>query len=286
MNSPHTRHMVPTIAEHRAPGDPNLPTGPTAPGRLPALRRLFARRPVAAAIGIALTDAAVVVLAGAGAKAALPRTAHLADFVAMGAGILLLVAALTALGWWGRVGFNRPAAWRDLRCYLLPAAVGLLLPFAAGGHLISPGTAAFFVLSYALTGFYEEGLNRGLILTVLRPAGTKCAVFLSAALFGASHLVKLLFRNPFVVALQAIGAFTEGVGFAALRLRTNTLWPLLALHCFDDLLLHYSNLPVIPLHAVQTTICMTFGLFLLRGTRRRGGEAADELVPAIAPAAR
>jgi hypothetical protein len=86
-----------------------------------------------------------------------------------------------------------------------------------------------------------------------------------------------------VVVLQAIGAFTEGIGFAALRLRKNTLWPLVALHLVDDLMLHNSNLPVIPLHAVQTTIRMTAGLPILRGAgwkKKRAAAAVGTVAPA------
>jgi hypothetical protein len=298
METRHTEFTAPTTDTPHMMDDRHLTTEPPDTGRLPGLRRLFARRPVASAVGIALADAAVVSLTGAGMQALLPHAGrlpafaamngagNLPAFAAMAAGIALLVALLAGLGWWKRAGFNRPREWRNLHFYLVPAAALLLFPFIGGGHLLSPGTTALFVVSYALTGFYEEGLNRGVILTVLRPTGTKRAVFISAALFGASHLVNVLFRNPFVVVLQAIGAFTEGIGFAALRLRTNTLWPLVALHLVDDLMLHYGNLPVIPLHAAQTTICMTVGLFLLRGTGRRAKQAPDTGTALVVPAVR
>ncbi|MDQ0118405.1 hypothetical protein AB0280_00830 [Pseudarthrobacter sp902506025] len=45
-------------------------------------------------------------------------------------------------------------------------------------------------------------------------------------LFGLSHLANNAFGADVVVtAAQVIGAFTVGVGYAALRLRTVAFWP-------------------------------------------------------------
>jgi membrane protease YdiL (CAAX protease family) len=223
-----------------------------------------------------LADTALVTGVGAAAKALLPATPQLPDFVAMCAGILGLVALLSVLGWWGLIGFNRPTAWRNLHLLWLPALAFIALPFVSGVGRIDTGNLAFLVVGYALTGFYEEALFRGLLLRVLAPLGVRRAVLLSALLFGCAHLVNVLFRNPAIVFAQALGAATEGVGLAALRVRTNTLWPLIALHALEDLLLHFGRLPTIPVNVAQSVILFAYGLWLLGGlgaARARGTAA-------------
>jgi hypothetical protein len=238
---------------------------------------LFRRRPLAAAVGIALADLAVVTIAGVAANAALPGVDQWPDFLAMCAGIAFVAAGVTALGWWRAIGFNGPARWRELGLLALPAAAFVLLPFIRGGRGHDAGTTAFYLAGYLLTGLYEEGLYRGVIGRVLRPLGATRVVLIGAALFGASHLVNVLFRNPFIVIAQALGAFTDGVGLAAVRLRTHTLWGVVALHMAHDLVLTYTRLPKIPLDVLQDTIMLAYGLYLLRGLRaaeRAHGPAA------------
>lgn len=232
------------------------------------LLALFARRPVTSAVLIVAVFIVVGAAIGALAKAVVPLVHQLPDFIAMGALIVVLVALLTTLGWWRVVGFNCPGQWRALRLLWLPAAVVLVLPCLKGIALPGAGTLAFWIVGYSLTGFYEETLMRGVILRVLRPRGPVQAVLISAALFGLLHVTNLVLRNPAIVLAQMVGAATEGVGLAALRLRTNTLWPVIAIHALEDLLLHVSRLPVIPVNVVQSIIFFAYGLYLLRGLRR------------------
>ena len=249
---------------------PVAPTG-DGPPRLAALVALFARRPVAAVVAIWLVD--VLLQSGFNLAAHAWTPAGLdADFVALCAATLVVVAAMTALGWWRVSGFNRPAAWRDLRVLALPAVVIIVLPFLGGIKAVDAGTAVFWTVAYALVGLHEEALHRGIMLHILRPSGAVRAVVLGGLLFGASHIANLLVRSsPAVVFSQMIGAACFGIAFGALRLRTNTIWPLLVLHMLSDLLLHFSNLPVIPLEVVKDVILLAYAVYLLRdpATRRQ-----------------
>ena len=193
---------------------------------------LIKHHPVISAVLLFAADLAVTALAGIAAEA-FGAGGMQGAFVALCFDTVLVAVVLTALGWWRAAGFNRPARWRNLRLLWIPAAALIVLPLVSGVHTLAPTTAGFLVVAYALTGFTEEAWYRGLLLRVLGPIGPRRAVFLSAALFGAAHLVNLMFRaNPFLVFAQAIGAFSEGVGLAALRLRMNTIWPLIVLHGF------------------------------------------------------
>jgi membrane protease YdiL (CAAX protease family) len=240
---------------------------------------LFERRPLISAVVIFLADLALILIVGAVAKA-LGVEGMNAGFVALCVESVLLVLVLAALRWWRAAGFTRPSEWRELRLLWVPAAVFVVLPLVVGLHALAPATAVYLVVAYALTGFTEEGLYRGVLLRVLGPLGTRRAVLLSALFFGAAHLVNLMFRsNPFLVFAQAVGAFSEGVGFGALRLRTNTIWPLIAFHFFEDLLLRFTRLPPIPLNVLQSVVMLVYGIYLLRnmhGRAERPGAGAEQ----------
>jgi membrane protease YdiL (CAAX protease family) len=119
-----------------------------------------------------------------------------------------------------------------------------------------------------LTGFYEETLMHGEIICVLRPCSPVRAVLISAALFGLLHATNFVLRNPASVLAQMVGAGCSGVGLAALRLRTNILWFVIAIHMAEDLMLKLSALPAIPVKALQSPLMLVYGLFLLRGMHR------------------
>lgn len=226
--------------------------------RMAALHGLLTRRPVTAAALITAAFIAIGAVIGVLAKVVVPPISQLPDFIAQGGLIVALVALVTALGWWRAVGFNGPRAWRDWRLLWLPATGALVL----------------WIVGYALTGFYEETLVRGVILRILRPRGPVQAVLISAALFGLLHVTNMLFRNPFIVLAQMVGA-AEGVGLAALRLRTNTLWFVIAIHAVEDLTLKLGALPAIPVNVVQSTIMLAYGLYLLRGLGGSNRAAVD-----------
>jgi uncharacterized protein len=121
------------------------------------------------------------------------------------------------------------------------------------------------LIGYALTGFMEEGLMCGIVLRVLKPTGVTRSVVISSLLFGLMHIGNLLYRNPFIVFAQMIGAFVHGIGLSAIRLRTNTIWFPVVLHGLHDLALKYTNFPAIPLDVVQVTLLMIYSVYLLRG---------------------
>ncbi|HMN60611.1 MAG TPA: CPBP family intramembrane metalloprotease, partial [Anaerolinea sp.] len=156
---------------------------------------------------------------------------------------------------------------------LIPFAIVLGLPFLRGVKTTDWGTFFYLVVGYALTGFMEEGLMRGIVLKVLQPLGFTRSVVISAALFGLLHITNLMFRNPAIVAAQMVGAFVQGIGLAAIRLRTNTIWFVVILHGLHDLCLKYTNFPAIPLDVVQVTLTMLYGIYLLKTWKQPEGQA-------------
>lgn len=188
-------------------------------------------------------------------------------------GVLLVAGLLTAAGWWRRAGFVGPSEWRDLRVLWLPT-LALLLPFVAGIRPLPMDELLTLIVGYAATAFFEEAIYRGVILDLLRPKGVWTAVLLSSLLFGLVHLSNIALRgNPGLIALQALGAATGGVGMAAIRVRTRSVWPGIALHGLHDLFFQLSRLPVPLVDAANSIILLLYAVYLLRPSVRARLEA-------------
>jgi membrane protease YdiL (CAAX protease family) len=228
-----------------------------------AVLSFFEKRPVLSAIIIFLVYLTVSTLFGFAAKALFPQ--YQPDFVALIGLSVVIALALSALGWWHLAGFNGLTEWRDSRLMIIPFLIVLGLPFLKGIKTTDAGTFVYLLIGYALTGFMEEGLMRGIVLRVLKPTGTTRSVLISSLFFGLIHIGNLLYRNPMIVFAQMIGAFVHGIGLSAIRLRTNTIWFPVILHALHDLALKNTNFPAIPLDVVQVTLLMAYGVYLLKG---------------------
>ncbi len=193
-------------------------------------------------------------------------------------GILTLIvatiwAALLYQSDWSReIGFVGTAEWRHLRLLIFPAILALL-PILGGVHGTSVAMMALMVSGYLATGLFEEAMYRGVLLRLFLDTGTGRAVVISSLFFGLMHLENILFRdNPMMVLSQAIGVFCFGVGYSVLRLRTNTIWPLIILHFLTDFTLQLTNLPLgakIGLMVGQDTLLLIYGVYLFRRTAIR-----------------
>ncbi|WP_298515825.1 CPBP family intramembrane glutamic endopeptidase [uncultured Nocardioides sp.] len=185
------------------------------------------------------------------------------SLVAVSVLTVLVVGAVARSGCWRELGVNPPAQWRRLTLLVLPAVLALS-PLLLGVRSLPVTTWAVLVAGYALTGVAEELLWRGLVLHWLRSLGTTRAVLLAAALFGAGHLANLLYRgSPGLVLAQCWGAFCFGVGYGALRERTGTLVPLVALHAVTDLAAAVGRVPALPVLVLQDVVLLVLGLTLL-----------------------
>lgn len=235
------------------------------------LRALFTRKPTVTAVGILCADMLLHVGLQLGFQTVLePFWAELAT---LGVLSILTLGLVAALGWWRECGFNRPAAWRSLGLLWLPALVIFVLPFGLGFRGDELGAAGALAAGYLLVGLREEALWRGVTLRTLRPMGPMRAALICGALFGLSHLANIFFReNPAIVLSQVVGAATGGFGYAALRLRTNTIWPLIILHAFGDFSLHYGLLPAIPVEVARDVVLLCYGVYLLWGWREPNAE--------------
>jgi membrane protease YdiL (CAAX protease family) len=123
--------------------------------------------------------------------------------------------------------------------------------------------------------FMEEVTYRGVILEALAGFSSSSRVTLAAVLFGLSHLDNLFLpgADELGVAYQIFEAALVGILFGAVRLRMNTIWPVMIVHAIYDLMLvlafghAFPVAPTAPGFLVATVVNLGLagiGIFLLR----------------------
>ncbi len=190
----------------------------------------------------------------------------------------LFLGVLAWPSWLRLAGFNGPSQWRSLHLWWLPGLWALfnLFSFLLTMHMSGAMVVVLVALFALLNGLREEALFRGVILQALLSYGELRAAALSA-LF---HLANLLIFPSWLVLAQAFEVFLFGFGFAACRLRTNTIWPLIILHACSDLfqISTVLNGGIVPalygsswfaiVGTVFNLVLAGYGLFLLRPRRQ------------------
>jgi membrane protease YdiL (CAAX protease family) len=178
---------------------------------------------------------------------------------------LFIAAVLSRLHWWRRVGFTPVREWRALHL-LIPLVLVLALPLAGlSGRGVMATTALVLALQVGfvlIDIFMEEVTYRGVILQALSRFSPVLRVGLAAILFGFSHLDNLFLpgADEVGVAYQIFEAALVGVLFGAVRLRMNTIWPVMAVHAAYDLMLvlafghAFPVAPTIPGFIVDTVV--------------------------------
>lgn len=236
--------------------------------------RTLLRHPVATVVALEALFVALFVGGGQALKTLLPgmpafSTSGMSHaFLLACVNALLVLALIAYLQWLRAAGFTPRAQWRELHLYLVP---GLLVfaPFVAGVKTLPAGTFALLLVGYLISCVFEEGLFRGIAPVVLRSLNLWPTVLISSLLFGLVHLGNQAVRGvSFLIVLQAIGAGVQGIGYLALRLRTNTIWPLILIHALHDLTLQMGHLPIALVEAPVDTIIAIYGVVLLRGRGR------------------
>jgi membrane protease YdiL (CAAX protease family) len=147
---------------------------------------------------------------------------------------LVLTQALTTRRWWWRCGFAdglKADAFGLLWPVWLLTALSAVQGFAVTSAL---GIAGWLAVSAAV-GFGEEGVFRGLLITVLASGNPRRAVALSSILFGLLHLAGLLGGADirFVLA-QVVAAASLGLVLGCVRLLARSIWPGIIAHTALD----------------------------------------------------
>jgi membrane protease YdiL (CAAX protease family) len=184
---------------------------------------------------------------------------------------LFIAVVLTRLRWWRRVGFTPVREWRAPHL-LIPLVLVLALPVAglwARGVMATTALVLALQVGFVLIDiFMEEVTYRGVVLQALSGYSPVMRVTLAAILFGFSHLDNLFLpgADELGVAYQIFEAALIGCLFGAVRLRMNTIWPVMAVHAAYDLMLvlafghAFPVAPTLPGFVVDTIVNLSLAV--------------------------
>ncbi|MFZ0005724.1 MAG: CPBP family intramembrane glutamic endopeptidase [Methanoregula sp.] len=202
--------------------------------------------------------------------AGLIQQVAIADLLLASIGIFLVIR----LDWLGKAGYSTGIRLAQVPLFLLPCAFALL-SLGDGIQVTAPLAILYFAILTLVVGFAEETYFRGLILTALLSTGTLRAVFISALLFAALHLLNIFGGtwDPTYTVVDIVAAFGLGITYAAIRLRTESIWPVVGIHALFDFTAIISqggiqvseqSLHVLLMLVFTGVVCAVYGLFLLR----------------------
>ncbi|WP_416840171.1 CPBP family intramembrane glutamic endopeptidase [Haloferax sp. DFSO52] len=153
--------------------------------------------------------------------------------------IALLLASAIALGlvwwsgWWRDSGFVTTV--RNLPALTVPFLILFPIVIYFGVVEMDGPVFGFLLLLFFLTGLSEEVFYRGFLLRLFLPRGRVYAVVVTAVLFGLSHLPQLLQGLTLTDnAIQITQAIIFGLLYGAVRLRIDSIWPLVFMHMLFD----------------------------------------------------
>ncbi|MGF1470322.1 MAG: lysostaphin resistance A-like protein [Rubrobacteraceae bacterium] len=195
--------------------------------------------------------------------------------------IVLAAVVISALGWWQEVGFNRPAPSRNLLLLWFPIVV-IALTLSGGARIPGPFFLGAILIAVALESLGTEALFRGVLWRALAPTGLFLAVIVTSLLSGGLTLITNLSSGPWPEAIYlTLTATCGGFTYAAIRWRTTSLWPAIAIHFALALSIDIAvvRASVFPYLLFATTFgFIAYGLFLLRNPRVRedGGMSVRE----------
>jgi membrane protease YdiL (CAAX protease family) len=200
-------------------------------------------------------------------------------------GTLFLVILVSIYNWQSQVGITRPDNWRDLQLLWLPILLLILIWKLVESTGLPAGRVWWVVLVNTLmVGISEELMFTGiLIFGASSRFEWQRAVWISVSCFGLMHLFSsLILGNLGVAIFQALMAIFFGVWSIALRLRLNTILPLMVLHWLWDFGVVSLNtrgdvatILGVGLPILCTLILFFYGLWLLEDYKGVGFGASD-----------
>jgi uncharacterized protein len=242
------------------------------------------------AIGIFITEVGTLVaIRGIVAAGGASWWRYLMPFALVLVPGIFIAVVLTRLHWWRRVGFTPLREWRAPHL-VIPLLLILVLPtvgLSARGVLATTTLVLTLQVGFLVIDiFMEEVTYRGVILEALAALSPSVRITIAAILFGLSHLDNLFLpgADELGVAYQIFEAALVGMLFGAVRLRMNTIWPVMVVHATYDLMLvlafghAYPVAPTLPGFLVATVVNVglaALGLVLLR-SRHTGSMARRE----------
>ena len=173
-------------------------------------------------------------------------------------GCAFLVVAITVLGWWRMVLFDRSTAGSRW-LWFLPALVAVVILVNFAGlpfNRLSSEILLWSTLGAVGVGFGEEMITRGGLVVGLRSRHSEGMVWLvSTLLFSALHIPNVLFGLPLeAMPVQLVLTFVMGSGLYVMRRLSGTLLLPMVLHGLWDSSLFLSDAAGHPPSALQWAV--------------------------------
>lgn len=147
------------------------------------------------------------------------------------------------LGIWDTAGFRIQGLGKGLLLgtpFIFIGIAGALISNIGVDLKALVPTSAFYMVLFTvnmfMVGVNEEISMRSLVLNSLlnryekNQKGMYKAVLISALIFGAIHIPNIFFISPITVVVQAINAAAAGILFAAIFIRSGSIWPGILIH--------------------------------------------------------
>jgi len=184
--------------------------------------------------------------------------------------IVFLIVVITLFKWWSQVGWKYPDNLQNLRLLWPPVVVLVfLLLTVINTGLPSTKVLMLVIVNTLMVGISEELMFRGILFHGASSSfGIWRAVWITAIIFGSIHtLNSLITGNFWASTLQALFAATFGIWTVALRVRLNTILPVIVIHWLWDCLAFLTNpfgdMALLPF----ALVLFIYGLWLLRNYR-------------------
>lgn len=173
----------------------------------------------------------------------------------------LFLLGLAALRGWHGLGLGLPEP-RTLRLAWVPAIYVAVMAAGLAAIGLPPAPVLLIVaVNMALVGFSEELMFRGVLWSGLRSRlAFWPAVVATSLVFGAVHVLNVFATGDLGLAtLQAAAAACSGVLFLALRVRSGSIWPSVAVHAVWNFMLVTLALSVMEEFGAPTGDAMEVG---------------------------
>jgi uncharacterized protein len=182
-----------------------------------------------------------------------------------------LIIVITLIKWWSQVGWKSLDNLQDLRLLWAPAVVLVLLLLTVLYTGLPPTNVLMLVsINTLMVGISEELMFRGILFRGASSSfGIWRAVWITAIIFGSIHTLNGLITGDFRAStVQAFFAGMFGVWTVALRVRLNTIIPVIIIHWLWDCLAFLTNflgdLALLPF----ALVLFVYGIWLLRIYRK------------------
>ncbi len=198
------------------------------------------------------------------------------------AAIVFLLIVVAYKKWWQEVGLSSAFNSSNWRLLLLPVIVILIMLTMAFTSGVATNVLLVVLVNSLFVGISEELMIRGVLFHGISFSQSIVrTVIITAVLFGAMHALNGFLTGEFGPAIfQAVMAAGFGVWVGALRVRLNSVIPVMILHGLWDFSLFSMSSGGVGIGQllvfVFAAILFIYGLWLLRGIKPQETIAAIE----------